>query len=280
MPVFSDLALARRLEAAEGYACAQFARARRKLFPDCGSEAVRMAGADVVFDGVDAPTTQTFGLGMLEAPTAEKLAEMERFFEERGAAAMHEVSPFAGVATFDLLCERGYRPIEISNVLYREIGGPDGEAKARGEGQSAIETHAIGAEESSLWAEISARGWSHDHPELEDFLREFGGVLTAREGSVCFLASVDGVPGAAGSLAVHGGVALLAGAATAPELRRRGLQTALLRARLDWAREHGCDLAMMVTEAGSNSQRNAERAGFGIAYTRMKWMKQLPAACR
>jgi hypothetical protein len=28
---------------------------------------------------------------------------------------------------------------------------------------------------------------------------------------------------------------------------------------------------MMVAEAGSNSQRNAERQGFRVAYTRMKW---------
>ena len=38
-----------------------------------------------------------------------------------------------------------------------------------------------------------------------------------------------------------------------------------------YAAEHGCDLAMMVAEAGSESQRNAERQGFRIAYTRMKW---------
>jgi hypothetical protein len=38
-----------------------------------------------------------------------------------------------------------------------------------------------------------------------------------------------------------------------------------------YAFEHGCDLAMMVAEAGSDSQRNAERQGFRIAYTRMKW---------
>jgi GNAT superfamily N-acetyltransferase len=273
MPIFSDLALARRLEAAEGNACAQFALARRRLFPDCGSEAVRIAGADVVFDGVDAPTTQTFGLGMLEEPTAESLGEMERFFEERGTATMHEVSPFAGVSTFDLLCDRGYRPIEISNVLYRTIEGPEAEAGGEMEAKSAIQVRVAGAEDAELWAEISARGWAHDHPELEGFLRGFGRVLTEREGSVCFLASVDGVAGAAGAIAVHGGVALLAGAATVPESRRRGLQSALLEARMEWAHEHGCDLAMMVAEAGSNSQRNAERQGFRVAYTRMKWRK-------
>jgi hypothetical protein len=49
------------------------------------------------------------------------------------------------------------------------------------------------------------------------------------------------------------------------------LQGALLSERLRYARTHGCDLAMMVAEAGSESQRNAERKGFRIAYTRTKW---------
>ncbi|HYO16464.1 MAG TPA: hypothetical protein VE685_24980 [Thermoanaerobaculia bacterium] len=32
-----------------------------------------------------------------------------------------------------------------------------------------------------------------------------------------------------------------------------------------------CDLAMMCAHPGSASQRNAERHGFRIAYTRTKW---------
>jgi GNAT superfamily N-acetyltransferase len=63
----------------------------------------------------------------------------------------------------------------------------------------------------------------------------------------------------------------LGGASTIPELRRRGLQSALLRERLRYAFDHGCDLAVIAAEAGSNSQRNAERKGFRIAYTRTKW---------
>ena len=47
--------------------------------------------------------------------------QIERFFFDRGAAAMHEVCPLAGVATIDLLCARGYRPLEISSVLYQPI---------------------------------------------------------------------------------------------------------------------------------------------------------------
>jgi GNAT superfamily N-acetyltransferase len=70
-------------------------------------------------------------------------------------------------------------------------------------------------------------------------------------------------------------VALFAGSATIPQMRRRGLQAALLRARMQFAADRGCDLAMMVAMAGSGSQRNAERQGFRIAYTRTKWQLKL-----
>jgi hypothetical protein len=72
-------------------------------------------------------------------------------------------------------------------------------------------------------------------------------------------------------LCIHDGVALFGGSATVPELRRRGLQAAFLHERMRCAFDHGCDLAMIVAEPGSDSQRNAERKGFRIAYTRTKW---------
>lgn len=265
---FSDLALSRRLEAAEGYASAQFALARQRLFPQSGSEAIRIAGADVVYDGPDSPVTQTFGLGMQEPVTPEALDQIEQFFTARQSSTQHEVSPFAGTPTLQLLCARGYRPIEISSVVCRPV-----EPVPQPTTQTGIRVRVVGPDESALWTEISTRGWTHEHPEFEPFMRETGSLLTAREGSACFLAESNGTPAAAGALFIYEGVALFAGAATIPEHRRRGLQSALLAARLAYAHEHGCDLAMMVAEPGSNSQRNAQRAGFAIAYTRIKWQK-------
>jgi GNAT superfamily N-acetyltransferase len=263
--IFSDLALAKRLEGAEGFSCAQFAEARRQLFPESGSTWAKCAGTTLVFDGVDAPTTQSFGLGLHEEPTAEALDEMEIFFESRGAAVMHEVSPMAGAAALDLLCARNYRPFEVSSVLYRTVERPDREHPGN------IRVRVIGPEEAQLWSGVSARGWTHEHPELEAFMEQMGVVCVARKQSPCFLAEIDGTAGAAGGLSLHEGVALFAGSATVPELRRRGLQAALLEERMRYAFEQGCDLAMMVAEAGSNSQRNAERQGFRVAYTRLKW---------
>jgi GNAT superfamily N-acetyltransferase len=262
---FSDLALSRRLERAEGYACAQYAEARHRLFPSSGAQWIESAGAYAVFDGVDSPVTQSFGLGLFEDLSPAKLDVIERFFLDRGAPVLHEVSPFAGIDALDLLCARNYRPIELSNILYRPV------EPTAGERQGHIRVRVIGREETQLWTNISARGWAHEHPELQDFLLELGAISSARRGSLCFLAELDDKPGAAGVLCLHQGVALFGGSATIPELRRKGLQTALLQERMRYAFDHGCDLAMMAAQPGSDSQRNAERKGFRIAYTRTKW---------
>lgn len=263
--ILSDLALARRLERAEAYACAKSAEARRRVFPKSGSEWIERGGAYAVFDGVDSPVTQCFGLGVFEAVTAPLLEEIETFFQKRSAPVHLEVCPLAGVPALDLICSRGYQPIEISSVAYQPVHQPDEPPAGR------IAVRVTGPDEADLWARTGARGWVSEHAELEDFLLGFGKIMSAREGSVCFLAEYDGQPGAAGALSIHEGVALFAGASTVPEFRRRGLQAALLQARMQHAAEQGCDLAMMVAEAGSTSQRNAERQGFRIAYTRIKW---------
>jgi len=52
--------------------------------------------------------------------------------------------------------------------------------------------------------------------------------------------------------------------------RKRGAQSILIGARLTWAVEQGCDLATTTTQPGSSSQRNYERAGFRVVYTRAK----------
>jgi GNAT superfamily N-acetyltransferase len=262
---FADLALSQRLERTEGHASSSFAEARRRAFPGCDAEWIEHAGTVAIFDGVDSPVTQSFGLGLFETLTVEALEVIERFFRARGASPIHEVSPFAGVAALSLLCSRQYRPIEISSVLYREV------EKTPEEHQSSVCARLITPQENQLWADISAGGWAQDNPELLATVKQLGAVVSASEGSICFLGEADGQPGAAGVLRMHEGVALLGGSATLPAFRRRGLQGALLRERLRYAADGGCDIAMMVAEAGSNSQRNAERQGFRVAYTRIKW---------
>ena len=268
---FSDLTLSRRLERAEGFACAQYAETRILQFPESGAAWIECGGAVAVFDGVDSPCTQTFGLGIFEELSESTLDTIENFFREHKAPVQHEVSPFAGVDALRLLCKRGYAPIELSSVLYRTVEPSAESAPFAG---SSVSVRITGPEEAGLWSRVSAKGWTHDHPELMDIMLNFGAVTAAREHTVCFLAEADGHPGAAGVLCIHDGVALLGGSSTVPEMRRRGMQSALLEARMGYAYEIGCDLAMMVAWPGTDSQRNAARKGFHIAYTRTKWQLQ------
>jgi len=88
------------------------------------------------------------------------------------------------------------------------------------------------------------------------------------DGSVGYLAYLDGVTAGAGTLRLDSGLAQLSGAATVPEYRRRGIQTMLLRARLVDAARNGCDLAVVTTQPASKSQENVQRAGFSLLYPR------------
>jgi hypothetical protein len=270
---FADLALAQRLERAEALSNARLVEARARLVPDNGSTWIEVAGARAMYDGASSPMTQTFGLGLFQPATATDLDAIEAFYAERAAPVFHEVSPLADAGLPALLSARGYRPFEFSSVLYRPIDQaglkacvtPDGEEVA------SVRVRLIENGEEELYARISAAGWSEFG--LGDLILEIGRVNATVEGLRLFLAELDGTPIAAGALGLCDGVAHLAGASTVPGGRKRGAQFALLDHRLRYAAEHGCDVALMAALPGSGSQRNAERNGFRIAYTRIKWTR-------
>lgn len=265
---FADLELARRLERTEARSNAGFVEARALAFPDVGAQWIEVAGTYAMFDGPGSPVTQTFGLGMFEPVTAGHMEEIEQFFLQRGAGVFHEVCPMADPSVFAQFNERNYRPMEFSNVLYRPISADLRLDASRNE---AVQVRLIRDDEVDLWAETAFEGWS-EFVEVADFLRDLGQV-TARSKSLSFLAEIDGKPIAAGSLSITNDVALLAGASTIPSARRQGAQFALLEERLRYGATHGCTIAMMVAQPGSASQRNAERHGFRVAYTRTKWQQ-------
>ena len=268
---FADLALARRLERAEGLGNARFVEARARLCPERGAAWIEVAGALAMYDGVASPCTQTFGLGMAEPASGADLDAIEAFYAERGAPVFHEVSPLADAGLPALLAARGYRPLEFTSVMYQPVPPALAESGEQRRDQPAVTVRRIAAGEEDLYARVAAEGWSEFG--LSDFVLEMGRVSGNVEGTRLYLAELDGRPIAAGALAVAGGIAHFAGASTIPSGRQRGAQLALLHHRLRDAAAQGCDVALIGAQPGSSSQRNAERHGFRIAYTRTKWQK-------
>ena len=111
----------------------------------------------------------------------------------------------------------------------------------------------------------AGKGGSADLPAvIEGFYR----MSTATP----FAADYDGKLAGGGLLMVHRRVGALCVAAVLPGARGRGVHHALLEARLAAARALRCETAMVVAQPGSSSHRNAERAGFTVAYPRAKYV--------
>ena len=268
---FMDLELARRVEMAEAMAMRSCAEAGLRTRPDMAIGIIEVAGGIAAYAGKDSPITQAIGVG-LDGPVAEAdLDRLEEFFHTRGAAAALEICPLADLSLYQMLAKRGYQLAEVSNVLVRDLKSATGEEFA---GKSAeVVTRPAGAGEADLWTLTVAQGFAEHVPVTREITDIMSGFFH-RENASSYLAFINGEVAGGGAVATHKGVGGLFGASTLPAFRRRGVQTALLAARLAWAREQACDVAVSITQPGSISQRNIERFGFRVAYTRTKMFRE------
>lgn len=256
--LFADLALARRLEKAEALNGIECARAQTGP----GAAVEELAGGYAIFVGVNSLLTHALGLGMDGPVPASQIDKMEDFYRSRGAPVNVDLCPYAHPTLVELLGRRGYRIFEFNNVLVRPVGGEAPEM----EDPRANET---APEEAGIWARTLAEGF-FERTELSRDELEVGATLFRSRGTRCFLArTAQGEAAAAAAMAVREGIATFFSDSTPPRFRRAGLHTALIRARLNRARAEGCGLATAATLPGSISQRNYEKLGFRVVYTRV-----------
>lgn len=245
------------------------------------AEAVRQAGVPVqvwpvggsfaVLGEPGSPFNKVIGAGFDALPSNDELEVIERGHAAAGVRVQVEFATLANPEAARLLTARGYQLIGFENVLARRLADVAEVVK----GSTVIAE--VRADESEAWIRTLTDGFLHpdtfdgppshesfDRAELDRAYRYFAAVP-----GVCrLLAAFDGAIAGGASLYIHDGVAMLCGAATLPAYRRRGVQSALLHARLAQARSAGCDIAVVTTQPGSKSQENVQRAGFELAYSR------------
>jgi GNAT superfamily N-acetyltransferase len=267
--MFCTVELAARIERAEADLMARSTDAARRRRPEVGGFVVPVAGGVATYAGPGSPFDKVAGLGFAGVPSVDELEAIEGGYAERGADVQVELSTLADPAIGQLLTGRGYRLVGFEDVR--------GLALARYEGVrvDGVEVRASPDEEIGDWLDLVVDGFAHPDGQgvasHEDFprdviaaaVRDMGGAGVAR-----YAAVREGALAGGASLRVWDGVAQLVGAATAPAHRRRGVQTALLSARLVDAVAAGCELAVVTTQPGSGSAENAHRRGFSLLYTR------------
>jgi GNAT superfamily N-acetyltransferase len=273
------LALARRIERAEARLVVDIARGVLERSPREGGFLQEFGGGAAVCAGADSPLTKWTGLGLWGPPDERLIADLEARFAASGCPVRIELCEWAERSWIELLTGRGYREIGREEVLALEL---DGGSRRRLEDQERarppeISVECVAAADAARWLDLVVTGFlapdgSAATPPTESFPREaleraFADTLGV-SGFTLHAARIRGeLAGGGGSRRLEG-LVQLCGASTLPEHRGRGVQSALLSARLLDAARAGADLAVVTTEPGSRSQRNARARGFEPAYGR------------
>jgi ribosomal protein S18 acetylase RimI-like enzyme len=268
---FVDKAFARRLESCEEMPQVFFARAFQKTRQEIGAAEEPICGGHMIFAGLGSPIGRATGVGLDQPLTPDILDRIEQFYRSHHAPSQVDLCPLHGPEVFEMFKERGYGIAELNNVLYRkldpqeEFPPPPDHCKIRR--SSSDEAEVTGAIVETAFFPDGA-------PEA---FRGLIAPLYQMEGALAFVATVEGTPVAcgAGLMIPDHKIYSLCGAGTLAEHRGRGLQTALLRTRLAAAGASGCEYAAIVTQGGSASQRNVERLGFRVAYSKVTVIKPL-----
>jgi len=271
---FMDRALARRFESCEEMPQVMYARMFQKTRPEIGAAEEEICGGHMIFAGLGSPIGRATGAGLDRPFTAEDLDRVESFYRRHEAPSQVDLSPMHEPAVFELFKERGYGIAELNNVLYRKLDADESFPAA----PPGCEIRRSRVDEADTAGAIVERAFFPDGaPEA------FRGLIAPfyqMEGVLAFVASVQGKLVACGTGLVipEHRVFALCGAGTTAEFRGRGLQTALLRARMAAASQAGCEYVVVVTQGGTTSQRNAERLGFRVAYSKVTVIRNIANA--
>ncbi|MFI6040220.1 GNAT family N-acetyltransferase [Nocardia sp. NPDC051321] len=274
--LFAGNDLATRVERAERSLMEEGARAAAQREPRV--LLLPIGSGLAVWAGPNSPLDKVVGIGMGDEFDDSALDVVEAAFAERDAPVQFEVSTLADPAVVERLTRRGYVLTGFENVLGLRL-----DAGRQANSAAGVDISAVAPDEFDTWLNVVADAFaapdtqgvaSHEEfprAALDNSIRDIASA-TGFSGS---LARIDGVPVGGASLRLADGVAQLCGAATLPAFRRRGVQAALLSARLAAAASAGCDLAVVTTLPGSQSQQNVQKLGFQLLYARAILVRQV-----
>ncbi len=268
--LFASFGLAARIEHADALNAVESAQAHGRLRPECGADMLVIGAGFAAFAGPGSPMTHAIGLGMSAQFEDGQIDAVEQFYRERGCPSVNiDLCPLAHAGLCEGLGRRGYRIVEYNNVLVRRVAGYD---RWPADGR----VRRCCAEDIGVWAGTVMGGFfEKSEPSVEEV--DLGSTLFGMEGAAAFIAHVNGAPAAGAGMSIRSGLAFLFGDSTLIPHRGRGLQRALIEARMAHAVALGCDLAAATTLPGTVSQRNYERCGFQVLYTKMNMQRDLTA---
>lgn len=233
-----------------------------------GRPSLHVAGGRAIYTGPRALYSVAVGVGLSGAVGAGDLDRIEALLGQDGGEVRIELSAFCDASLGQELGRRGYRVEHFQLVWWR----PPGTVPRPPPG---VTVRPLWAGEERTWAGLFFHAYA-GRPAVADVELTGALNLTRTPCNTCFLACVDGKPRGVGVVSSTAGVALLSGDGVPPPYQGRGLQLALIHARVAWAAERGCDVVTAATEPSTPSQRSYEKAGFRCAYPKLIMVRPPP----
>jgi GNAT superfamily N-acetyltransferase len=191
-------------------------------------------------------------------PLVDKIRYCERLYEERHLPVLFRMTPFVQPAELPrALAERGYEAFDTTLVQVARLDRPP-EFPDAGEIDVVTPTAAVFADAVATLQEATQ--------EQRDayYERLVASPLATR----VMLAVMDERPVGVGTVMLEDGLAGIFSMATARDLRKRGIASAILAKLLTWAWEHGAAHAyLQVDQQNHGALAVYRKFGFATAYT-------------
>ena len=276
--MFASVDLAARIERAEASLSEEIVTAIAARRRGLETLAHRFAGGVATVVEPESPINKVIGIGF-EGPVDEsELATVEAECDRLCAAVQVELSTLADPSIAPMLTGRGYSLVGFENVLGRALP-----AEPTTQVNHAVVVRPSAEETFERFIDVIVTGFMHPDTQglephesyprelMESSIRD----MQHARGFERYLAEIEERTAGAACVRLCDGVAQLCGAATLPDLRRRGVQSALLHHRLAAAAEVGCDIAVITTQPGSKSMSNAQKQGFALLYPRAVLVREI-----
>ncbi|MCC6320280.1 MAG: hypothetical protein IT438_02455 [Phycisphaerales bacterium] len=222
-------------------------------------------------------------LGMSGPVDEAGLAGTIEWYVAAGIEPTVELCPFAHPSTPGLCTKLGFvlnprvEPAgkvtcAFDNVMARALGRPGASSVENAPSVHEVEMRVVDPHDpatSREFIEVTIARGSLTSPPPSDNERATVRRCMDHPRSVAVAAWVDGRMVGAAQLEVWGESCTLYAAKVLPEFRRRGIQQALIGARLDEGARRGARFATISSRPGVATERNARRMGFEVVYTRV-----------
>ena len=228
----------------------------RRLFAHSKAEYVSRCGGTLMFVSSNSPLSQLMSFGISEPVSAEDIEFVREYFGSRQAELRFRLTPFTHPSLHNALASV---PTVFEGTGFQVFRPLKQDYKP---GPSNIETRPI--ESAEQWRELFVEAFYDGNSSTDN--EELALTIFNCPKTVVVGAWIDGRLAGGGAVNVRVELASLNAACTLPEYRGRGVQRALIKARLGIAARHNCQLAMSSVTPASESLRNHLREGFEIAY--------------